>query len=60
MTAAEALRRVIEPLIDQVPFFVRAEAEAGIPALVAAIIADLPKYGWYIERQFPASLRPKK
>ena len=48
MTATEALRTVIEPLIDQVPFFVRAEAEEGIPALIAAIIADLPKYGYAV------------
>ena len=48
MTATEALREVIEPLIDQVPLFVRAEAEEGIPALIAAILADLPQHGWAV------------
>ena len=49
MTKAEALKAVIEPLIDQVPFFVRSEAEAGIPALIAAIINDLPKHGYDVQ-----------
>ena len=49
MTKEEALKAVIEPLLDKVPLFFRNEAAAGIPGLVDAIINDLPKYGYDIQ-----------